>query len=396
MKQIPMSSPDITQVEISAVDQVMHTPILSIGPQVGAFESRFVSYVGAPYACAVNSGTSGLHLGVIASGIKDGDLAITSPFSFVASANVILYERAIPIFVDVEESTGNIDPALIQECLHDLARSRTAASRWLPAAILDPKFVLDKLKLLLPVHAFGQPADMDPILRAGSEYQIPILEDACEALGAEYKNQKVGTFGKAAVFAFYPNKQMTTGEGGMIVTSEKNWVELFFSLRNQGRDVFDSWLKHSRLGYNYRLDELSSALGLAQISRIEQLLEKRERVAHWYNNRLQTCEHLRIPQIAPTTTRMSWFVYVIRIDSSIDRTAVMQKLEEKGVPSRPYFSPIHLQPFFRDRFGYKPGDFPITEKLGSISLALPFSSIMTEEMVEYVCRTLIDICHNIQ
>jgi dTDP-4-amino-4,6-dideoxygalactose transaminase len=217
---------------------------------------------------------------------------------------------------------------------------------------------------------------------------LTIIEDACEAIGAEYRGRKAGTLGDTAVFAFYPNKQMTTGEEGMIVTDREEWAALFRSLRNQGRDVFDAWLNHTRLGYNYRMDEMSAALGLSQLERIEDLLEKRERVAGWYNERLSGVEGVEVPYVAPTTTRMSWFVYVVRIAPEMGRNRVMAELEEQGIPSRPYFTPIHLQPFYVETFGYQRGDFPVTERAGDTCLALPFSSVMTEEQVDYVCEAL--------
>ncbi len=400
MSKVPMSSPDLTQLEIDAVNAVLHTPILSIGPQIEAFERACAAYVGARHAIGVNSGTSGLHLCVIVAGVQENDLVITTPFSFVASANVILYERAIPIFVDVDPRTGNINPALVAECVHDLDRRLPTADRWLPPAIRGQEARIENrkseilnLRSILPVHAFGQPADMDPLFDIAREHNLAIIEDACEAIGAEYKGQRVGNYVSrltphAAVFAFYPNKQMTTGEGGMIVTNRDDWADLFRSLRNQGRDVFDAWLNHTRLGYNYRLDEMSAALGAAQMQRIEELLAKRARVAQWYNERLANQELIEIPYIAPTTTRMSWFVYVIRIKPPAQRDAVMHALADVGIPSRPYFTPIHLQPFYRAKFGYQRGDFPITEYLGDVSLALPFSSVMTEEQVDYVCEHL--------
>jgi perosamine synthetase len=229
---------------------------------------------------------------------------------------------------------------------------------------------------------------MDPIIETAQRNNLTVIEDACEAIGAEYKRRKVGTLGDVAVFGFYPNKQITTGEGGMIVTNREDWDSLFRSLRNQGRDIFNEWLNHERLGYNYRLDEMSSALGLAQIKRIEELLVKRERVANWYNRRLVDTELIERPHIASTTTRMSWFVYVVRIKPPANRDEVMRRLAEVGIPSRPYFTPIHLQSFYRDKFGYQRGDFPITEYLGDVSLALPFSGVMTEDQVDYVCNAL--------
>ncbi len=396
-QRIPMSSPDITAAEINAVNQVLQTPYLSMGSRIAKFEERFAAYVGTRYAIGVSSGTAGLHLCVIAAGVGEGDLVITTPFSFVASANVILYERAIPVFVDIDPYTLNIDPTFVSEAVRDIDRGPQTADRWLPPTLRGDRrsVVGGRLKAILPVHAFGQPADIDPILDVAHQCGLAVIEDACEAIGAEYKGRKVGTLGDAAVFAFYPNKQMTTGEGGMIVTDRKDWNDLFRSLRNQGRDVFDAWLNHSRLGYNYRMDEMSAALGLAQLGRIEELLAKRERVAQRYNERLKNVDGVQIPYIAPETTCISWFVYVIRLAPEINRNAIMAALEERGIPSRPYFTPIHLQPFYRERFGYHKGDFPVTEAVARSALALPFSGVMTEEQVDYVCEQLIAIlrCH---
>jgi len=394
---IPMSSPDLTEHEIEAVNNVLRTPCLSIGPQLEGFEQAVASYVGAAHAVGVNSGTSGLHLAVIAAGVGEGsyacqdggpDLVITTPFSFVASANCILYQRAVPVFVDVDRATGNIDPGLVAEAAHDLASGGRAARRWLPPAMRDWAQEVGKLKAILPIHAFGQPADMDPIVEIGARYQLAVIEDACEALGAEYRGRKAGTLGDVAIFAFYPNKQMTTGEGGMIVTGKAAWADLFRSLRNQGRDIFDAWLNHSRLGFNYRLDELSAALGLAQMERIDELLARREQVAGWYDERLSGVELVDRPHLAPTTSRMSWFVYVIRIKPPVSRDHVMQKLAGEGIPTRRYFSPIHLQPFYREQFGWKRGDLEMTELLGDVSLALPFSGVMGESQVDEVCERL--------
>ena len=390
LADIRMSSPDLTDAEIAAVTQVLTSGTLSIGPQIEAFERAFASYIGTAYAVGVNSGTSGLHLAVIAAGVREGDLVLTTPFSFIASANCILYEGAFPVFVDVDPITGNLSPALVAQAVRDLHSRAAKADRWLPPT-LSGNWCSDtkgRLKAILPVHAFGQPAYMNPILEVAAQHNLAVIEDACEALGAEHRGRPVGTFGDSAVFGFYPNKQMTTGEGGMIVTNKEKEATLFRSLRNQGRDVFDSWLNHARLGYNYRLDELSAALGLAQIGRIEELLDKRERVAGWYNEQLEGLELLDTPRIAETTTRMSWFVYVVRINPPASRDEVMAGLAEAGIPSRPYFTPIHLQPFYRERFGYRRGNFPIAEYLGDVCLALPFSGMMAQDQVDYVCTHL--------
>ncbi|NLT74347.1 MAG: DegT/DnrJ/EryC1/StrS family aminotransferase [Chloroflexi bacterium] len=389
---IPMSSPDLTAAEIDAVHQVISTPVLSIGPRLDAFERAIAAFSGCAHGVGVNSGTSGLHLAVIAAGVHQDDYVLTTPFSFIASANCILYERAVPIFVDVDRATGNIDPALVAAAADDLARggasvSGAAARRWLPPALraAPPS---GRLRAILPVDAFGQPADFDPILATARQHALCVIEDSCEALGARYKDRPAGSLGDVGVFAFYPNKQITTGEGGVIVTDREDWRDLFRSLRNQGRDVFDAWLNHTRLGYNYRLHEMSAAMGLAQMSRIEELLARRAQVAAWYNERLAAIPWIECPQVLPETTRMSWFVYVIRLLPPASRDAVMARLAERGIPSRPYFTPIHLQPFYRSTFGYAEGAFPVTEELGRISLALPFSSVMAETQVDEVCAAL--------
>lgn len=384
--RIPMASPDITEAEIAAVNAVLHTSMLSIGPRIVAFEEATAVYAGARHGVGVNSGTSGLHLCMIAAGVEPGDLVITTPFSFIASANSILYEGGIPIFVDVDPLTGNLDPAQVAQAARDLRAGGAAASRWLPRNV-DPARV-GRLRAILPVHAFGQPADMDPILEVAREYGLIVIEDSCEAIGATYKGRPAGTLGDAGVFAYYPNKQMTTGEGGMIVTDNEEWLHLFRSLRNQGRDVFDAWLSHTRLGYNYRLDEMSAALGLVQVQRIDELLAKRSQVARWYDERLAGLELIERPAVTSGTTRMSWFVYVVRIMAPAQRNQVMEYLQSVGIPSRPYFTPIHLQPFYREKFGYQRGDFPVTEYLGDVSLALPFSGVMTESQVDRVCEAL--------
>jgi len=387
-KQIPMSMPDITAEEVALVNKVLHTPYLSMGPYIAEFEKHFAEYIGSRYAIAITNGTAGLHLCIIAAGVEKGDLVITTPFSFVSSANVILYEKGIPIFIDIDPKTGNINPTLVAEAVENIKRGGKRAKPWLPPALRHARTGLGTLRAILPVHVFGQPADLDPIISLAQQFGIFIIEDACEAIGAEYKGRKAGSWGDAGVFAFYPNKQMTTGEGGIIVTNREEWNVLFRSLRNQGRDVHDAWLSHTRLGYNYRLDEMRAALGLAQLGRIKELLAKREHVAQRYNYRLKEVKGVETPYISPNVTNMSWFVYVIRLAPEFDRNAVMARLIESGVPCRPYFPPIHLQDFYRRRFGYREGDFPVTEALAKSTLALPFSSVMTEDQVDYVCEKL--------
>jgi len=373
--QIPLSSPDIGPREIELVNQVLRTRYLSIGPMIERFEKLFARFVGRKHAIAVSSGTAGLHLCMRAIGLQPGDRVLTSSFSFIASANCILYEGGIPVFVDIDPQTLNMDVAATREKLLELQRAGTPA------------------RALLVVQIFGQLCDMDPLLELAAEFDLEIIEDACEAIGAEYKGQQAGTFGHAGVFAFYPNKQMTTGEGGMIITDDDTWNELFRSLRNQGRDKAGTWLNHVDLGYNYRMDELSAALGVAQMERLPELLEKRAQVARWYATRLQEIEGVEAPQPAPYTTRMSWFVYVVRLAPEYDREQIIKALAAKGVPARPYFKPIHLQPYYVQRFGYRPGMLPITEAISQRTLALPFFGKMTKDQIDYVCDALAEVLH---
>jgi perosamine synthetase len=291
----------------------------------------------------------------------------------------------VPVFVDVDPKTGNIDPELVRQAAEDLAAGETAAQRWLPRRGVDRP---GKLKAILPVDVFGQPVDMEPLRAVADRYNLKIIEDSCEALGAAYKGRAAGTLGDFGVFAFYPNKQITTGEGGVIVTDDDDAAEVMRSLRNQGRAVGDTWLQHTRLGYNYRLDEMSAALGAVQMTRLEEMLAKRAQVATWYEERLPEIPGVEMPYLAEETTRVSWFVYVVRLMQGLDREFVAACLGKQGVPVRPYFVPIHLQPYMAERFGYREGDFPITEDLGRRGMALPFSGMMTEEQVDHVCRAL--------
>jgi perosamine synthetase len=388
--RVPMSNPDLTDAERHAVMSVLETPELSMGPRIEQFEAAFRQFTGAKHAIGVNSGTAGLHLCVRAAGIKADDFVITTPFSFVASTNVILFEQAVPIFVDVDPVTGNIDTELAVQAAVDLRAGGKAAKRWMPRKGWKEGA---PVKGMIAVDVFGQPAELDKLETIAKRLDLKLIEDSCEALGAEYKGKKAGTFGNYGVFAFYPNKQITTGEGGVIITDEDDAAGLMRALRNQGRAPGDTWLSHTFLGYNYRLDEMSAALGAVQMQRIEELMQKRQRVADWYAERLAEIPGIQAPQLVPSTTRVSWFVYVIRLEKGMDREAIAQKLAEQGIPVRPYFLPIHLQPYMVERFGYKTGDFPVTEDLGERGLAVPFSGVMKEDQVELVCEELRSVLH---
>ncbi len=383
--EISMSAPDISDKEREAVAAVLRTPRLSMGPQVERFEAAVAKAAGVEHAVAVSSGTAALHLCIRAAGIREGALVVTTPFSFVASANVMLYERAIPLFVDVEPSTGNIDPQQVRLAVSDMSAGK---SGWLPRSGAEHA---GEVKAILAVDVFGQPADYDALGEIASEFGLNLIEDASEALGSQYRDQAAGSFGDAAAFAFYPNKQVTTGEGGMVVSNRQDWAERVQALRNQGRAAGDGWLQHSLPGYNYRLDEMSAALGWAQMERLDELLAKRAQVAQWYQEALGPVSGIELPQVAASTTRMGWFVYVIRLDPSIDRATLMQVLADREIPSRNYFGPIHLQSYMVERYGYQPGDFPIAEDLGRRSLALPFSGVMPHEQVEFVGAALKEI-----
>lgn len=383
---IPMSSPDIGRDEAEAVARVLASGQVSTGPTLQRFEAEFAAYVGKRFAVAVNAGTSGLHLCMMAAGVSPGDYVITSPSSFIASANCILYQGAVPIFVDVDLESGNIDPFLAAQAANDLAQGGATAAAWLPRrGKSSPK---GRLRAMLPVHTLGRPAAMRPLLEACSRWQIPLIEDSCEALGAFSGQHPAGSLGDASVFGFYANKQLTTGEGGMILTDRENWALLFRSWRNQGRDAAHDRLQHDRLGFNYRMDNLSAALGLVQLGRIGELLQKREKVARCYDELLCGLEWIERPELSPAGWRRSWFAYVIRIRPPFERDRVAEALASRKIPSRVYFPPIHLQKPYRDSFGYRPGDFPQAERLGAVSLALPFSGVMSFEQVEAVCQAL--------
>ena len=365
--KIPLARPDITNLERKAVLEVLKTSYLSLGPKLKEFEEKIAKFVGVKYAVAVNSGTSALHLIIKALGIKDGDEIITTPFSFIASSNCILYERAKSVFVDIDEKTLNINPDKIEEKINK------------------------RTKAILAVDVFGQPADWDEILKIAKKYKLKVIEDSAEAIGSEYKGKKCGSFGDASILSFYPNKQITTGEGGMILTNIKRIAGLCRSMANQGRKSEDGkWLEHIQLGYNYRLNELSCALGVAQLNRINEILAKREKIADMYNEELKSFPEITIPYMAPDV-EMSWFVYVIRLSKKylkIDRNKIIQKMAKKGIQCGIYFQPIHLQPFYKKMFGYKSGDFPVAENISQRTIALPFYNNLKEREIDYVVKNL--------
>ena len=319
--KIPLSAPDITEEEIEAVVAVLRTSRLSLGPVTEQFEAQVAASVSLPHAIAVSSGTAGLHLCIRALGIGEGDDVIVPSFTFIAAANALRYERALPVFVDIEASTLNVDPQRIEEAITPRTRA------------------------IMAVHTFGVPAEMSAILEIAARHGLVVIEDACEAIGAEYLGRKVGTMGQAGVFAFYPNKQITTGEGGMVVTADETLARRVRALRNQGRYETDDWFQHSELGFNYRTSEINCALGLTQMGRLEEILRKRETVAGAYRQRLSRNPHLTLPSSVLIGSRVSWFVYVVRLPAA-RRDAIMRGMLDAGIGCGRYFAPIHLQPSY--------------------------------------------------
>ncbi|MEO5985679.1 MAG: DegT/DnrJ/EryC1/StrS family aminotransferase [Candidatus Limnocylindria bacterium] len=363
LRSVPLAQPDIGPDEIALVNEVLRSDVLSMGPFTEEFESTLAAAVGRRFGIACSSGTAGLHMAVVALGLHDGDEVITTPFSFVASANCLLYERVTPRFVDIEEETLGLDPTQVESAIG----LRTRA--------------------ILPVDVFGHPCRMDDLQEIADRRDLRLIEDACEAIGSTLNGRPVGSFGDASVFAFYPNKQITTGEGGMVVTDDPELASVMRSLRNQGRDEDGIWLRHVRLGFNYRIDELSAALGLAQMRRLDQLRRGRDRVATAYAQGLADIDWLTLPAARPGAT-VDWFVYVVRVGGGLNRDLLIEQLAARGVPSRPYFSPIHLQPYYRERLGHMEGDFPVTERVAAETLALPFSSRLPLDDVARVVEAL--------
>ena len=358
---LPLARPVLGEAEERAVLEVLRSGQLSLGPRVGEFERAFADRVGARHASAVSSGTAALHLALRAVGVTDGDEVITSPFSFVASANVILFERAKPVFVDIDPRTLNLDP------------DAAAAA------------ITGRTRALLPVHIFGYPADLPALERHG----LPIVEDACEALGARHADgTPVGGRGHPAAFGFYANKQLTTGEGGMLVMGSAEHKERVDSERNQGRAPDMGWLDHDRLGFNYRLTDLACALGLAQLERLGAMLADRARVAGWYREALAGCEGLDLPCEDAGGEVRGWFVFVVQLPRAVDRDDTIRALAAHGVPSKPYMPAIHLMSFYRERFGHREGEFPVCEDVAARSIALPFFPEMSEGQVAQVAGAL--------
>jgi perosamine synthetase len=362
MFRVPMSAPDINEDDVQAVAAVVRSGRLALGPKCVEFEQAVAHYVGVRHAVAVSSGTAALHLLVRILGIGQGDEVLVPSFTFAASVNAILYEGATPVFVDIEPETYNLDPADLEYRI----TSRT--------------------KAIMAVDVFGHPAPWDEIEDIAERRGLLLIDDCCEALGAEYKGRRLGQFGAAGAFAFYPNKQITTGEGGVIVTNDERIARMATSLRNQGRDG-GTWLSHARLGFNYRLDDMSAAIGCTQMARIEAFLAKRAAVAELYTKRLAPVAGVRTPIVRPSV-RMSWFVYVVTLAPGTDGAAVIQAMEKRGVPARAYFDPIHTQRYMEGVVDTPRGDLPVTEAVAGRTIALPFHNNLSAREVDLVGEVL--------
>lgn len=357
--RIPLSAPDIVESDIDAVVEVLRTPRISLGPKLEEFEQCFARYVGVPHAVALSSGTAGLHLGLLALGVGEGDEVILPAFTFIAAANAILHARAIPVFVDIDASTLNLDPVKVERAITPRTRA------------------------MLAVHTFGVPADMGPLLAIARKHGLRVIEDACEAIGAEYAGERVGGIGDLGVFAFYPNKPITTGEGGMVTTRDARVAETIRALRNQGRRPSDGWLDHSLLGYNFRISEMNCALGIAQMRRIDEILERRRIAAEQYAIGLRHAR-LTMPVAEIANGKVSWFVFVVRVP---DRDEAARSLAAQGIASGKYFAPLHRQPLFAP-YVNPTDDFSVTDQVSAQTLALPFFTRITSEQIAEVCRAL--------
>jgi perosamine synthetase len=361
--RINLSAPWIDERDEELVVEVLRSGWLSLGPTGPRFESLLAEAIGVPYAAAVSSGTAGLHLCMRLAGVGPGDEVITSPYSFVASANCAIYEGATPVFADIDAHTYNLDPGAVE-------------------AAITPR-----TKALVAVDIFGYPAEYDELIPLCEKHGIALVEDACEALGATYKGQPLGSHGHPAVWAFYPNKQMTTGEGGAVTTGSEEEHELLVSLRNQGRLETSSWLQHGRLGYNYRLDDLSAALGIGQLEKLDRILTARREVAARYSELLQGVD-VETPLADDADHVRSWFVYVVKLPVGVDRAAVMERLAAQGIATAPYLPSIHLQSYMRERYGFSEGMLPVSEDCSARTMALPFHARLERGDQERVAEAL--------
>jgi len=375
LHHVPLSGPDISEEDIQAVVKVLKTPRLSLGPKLPEFEEKFASYIGTKHAVAVSSGTAALHLCVHALGLGEGDEVITTPFSFIASANCVLFERATVKFVDILPDTLCIDPAQVE------------------AAITE------KTKAIIAVDIFGYLCEWKALEAIATRHKLALIEDSCEALGSAKGDRKAGAFGDCGVFGFYPNKQMTTGEGGMVTTNRDDIAFAARSMRNQGRDPQSEFLDHRRLGYNYRISDINCALGITQLKRLPEFVSRRMEIVDWYEEELAgLSDHLSTPY-RQEGAETSWFVYVVHLAdrySSSDRDLLIKYLREHGIGCNNYFPAIHLQPFYMQEFGYKNGNFPVTERVSEKTLALPFYTKISREKVAHVARILDDGINSIE
>ena len=363
-REIGLSAPYLGEREEELVLEVLRSGSLSLGPTLDRFEELFAERVGAAYAASVSSGTAGLHLAVRLAGIGPGDEVVTTPFSFVASTNCFLYEGARAVFADVDPRTLNLDPAAAEAAITERTRA------------------------IVAVDIFGYPCELDPLRELAERHGLAFIEDACEALGAEYKGRPLGSHGHLATFAFYPNKQMTTGEGGVVVTgSEEKW-RLLKSLSNQGRAEEAAWLDHERLGYNYRLDDIAAAIGIGQLEKLDLILELRGQVATRYAELLAGFDSAEPLAADDADHKRSWFVYPVRLAEDVDRDQVLAELRAAGVASKVYLPSIHLQPYMRERFGFREGMFPASEEASRRLLALPFHTGLEAEDQERVVEAL--------
>jgi perosamine synthetase len=361
---VQLSGPYLDDREEQLVVDVLRSGRLSLGPTIDEFEEAFAARVGAPYAAAVSSGTAGLHLLCVSAGIRAGDEVITTPFSFAASANCFLYEGAVPVFADIDPRTLNLDPAAVEAA------------------------VTPRTRAIVAVDIFGYPCELDELRAIAERHDLALIQDACEALGADYKGARVGSQGPSAVFAFYANKQITTGEGGMITTHSEEERRLLRSLRNQGRADDGGWLEHARLGYNYRLADVLAALGLGQLEKLDEILALRDAVATRYGKLLAGVPGVELPWPDDDDHKRSWFVYVVKLADNETRERVIAHLEREGIGSSRYLPSIHLQPYMRERFGFREGLCPVSEDVSARTLALPFFTALEGDAQERVVEAL--------